>query len=1058
MTTPSDRTRPTEGESGAGQKNGADGQKTSVAASGQGNEPCGTDAHPATPPSDASTVAENHTYQAEGSSEKGGEGAGYAITDDRYRVIGLHARGGIGQVLLAVDSDLSREVALKEILPSLADDEASRRRFLLEAEITGRLEHPGVVPVYALGKSADDRPFYVMRFIRGESLKEAIEAFHTERQEKSQVTRFRSLKFRQLLQRFVDVCNTIAYAHSRGVLHRDLKPSNVMLGPYGETLVVDWGLAKVVGRQEADFPGEATLRPNSGSGSTETQAGIAIGTPAYMSPEQAEGRLQSIGPATDVYGLGATLYSLLTGKPPVVDVSIDRILSRVRSGSIDPPGNVVPNVPRALAAICMKALSLRPEDRYASPGVIAREIEHWLADEPVEAWPESWLSRTARWGRRHRTAMTASGFVMVMATAMLGAGTILLSQANSRILDEQRLANGQRDIANRQRDLARENFDKARNAVNAFLTLVNEDPHLNRPGLEPIRQKLLRSALPYYEDFIRQRADDPTLRLELAEAYRVAGEISGQIDSRGPARERLGRAIGSYDEILGQSPGSKSASIGLARALVAIAYFEVFDDDHAKAETSTARAIEILEAYAAAYGTDPESGRLLGRAYDLRSINQSLQGDLKYAISLSDKAVDRLEATVQSFPADSPTKRVLGRALNNRAATLLLLGKFDESLAAFERSAVMLRNLLKDEPDEAVATISLARVMTNIARVQIALGRFQEALTRSGEVSDLVKKLLGSSPDMNETIGLYVDLADRRALALSELGRTEQARDLLRECLGKEKEIIDKGVLNDDLRETFADAWWTLALIEARQGAFDRADSAFDKAEAYFAELVANNSDQTYLSQRSSAREDRVRMRPIPAEPESIENRLKMQQEILAERESRLASGTDPESRKTEIARALVRLAETLIARDADRFDPAPLERALALIDEVEIARPRSLEIRRIRADALRAMARYRIRSGKREEGLKNIDAALKAVENASAEDPAYLYDLVVIHAAAMEAAGKNRADAYARHSEAAVQAAKKAIESGFDDFPRLRVDPDLAPISEDPAFRALLR
>lgn len=986
------------------------------------------------------------------------EDSGLVFSDERYRVIGLHARGGIGQVLLAIDNDLSREVALKEIQPTLADDEASRRRFLLEAEITGRLEHPGVVPVYAIGKSDADRPFYVMRFIRGESLKEAIEAFHQNRRENPKADAYRSLAFRQLLHRFVDVCNTVAYAHSRGVLHRDLKPSNVMLGPYGETLVVDWGLAKVVGRQESDFPGEATLRPHSGSGSSETQAGIAIGTPAYMSPEQAEGRLESIGPATDVYGLGATLYSLLTGKPPVVDVSIDRILSRVRSGTVEPPGSIVPNVPRALAAICMKALSLRPDDRYASPGLIGREIEHWLADEPVLACPESWLSRMARWGRRHRTAMAATGIVLVIATGMLSVGTILLSQANSRILDEQRLANIQRDIANRQRDLARENFDKARDAVNAFLSLVNEDPHLNRPGLEPIRQKLLRSALPYYEDFIRQRADDPTLKLELAEAYRLAGEISGQIDSRGPARDRLGRAIASYDEILGQSPDSKSAAIGLAKALVAIAYFEVFDDDHAKAEMSTSRAIELLEDYAAAYGPDAESGRLLGRAYDLRSINQSLLGDLKSAISLSDKAVDRLETTVQTFPADSPTKRVLARALNNRAATLLLLGRFDDSLVAFERAAVMLRNLLKTEPDEAVATISLARVMTNVARVQIALGRFQEALERSGEVSDLVKKLLASSPDMNETIGLFVDLADRRALALSELGRTKEARVLLSECLGREKEITDKGVLNDDLRETFADAWWTLALIEARQGSFESAEIAFDKAEAYFAELVANNADQTYLSQRSAAREDRIRMRPMPADAESIEKRLRAQREILAEREARLASGTDIESRKTEIARGFVRLAETLMARDGERFDPAPLHRALALIDEVALARPRSLELRRIQSEALRALARHRIRTGKPEEGLKNIEAATKAVEQASAEDPSYTYDLIVTHAAAMEAAGKNHAEAYARHAAGAIQATKKAIESGFDDFPRLRVDPSLATLREVPAFRDLIR
>ena len=160
-----------------------------------------------------------------------------------YRILRPHARGGLGEVFVAEDAELNREVALKEIQGAHADDPASRGRFLLEAEITGGLEHPGIVPVYGLGTYADGRPFYAMRFIRGDSLKEAIERFH--KADPPAGTRAsRALALRQLLRRFVDVCNAVAYAHSRGVLHRDLKPGNIMLGKYGETLVVDWGLAK----------------------------------------------------------------------------------------------------------------------------------------------------------------------------------------------------------------------------------------------------------------------------------------------------------------------------------------------------------------------------------------------------------------------------------------------------------------------------------------------------------------------------------------------------------------------------------------------------------------------------------------------------------------------------------------------------------------------------------------------------------------------------------------------------------------------------------------------
>src|SRR5262249_17179918 len=235
--------------------------------------------------------------------------ASYAVgtaTSDgqRFRVLRPHARGGLGAVFVALDTELHREVALKQILDAHADDPTSRQRFVLEAEVTGGLEHPGIVPVYGLGTYSDDRPYYAMRFIRGDSLKEAIERFHTDEALKSDSGR-RWLELRKLLRLFLDVCNAIDYAHSRGVLHRDIKPGNVNVGRHGETLVVDWGLAKATGRADPSS-GERTLMPSSASGSAETLPGSALGTPAYMSPEQAEGDLDRLGLRSDVYSLGAT--------------------------------------------------------------------------------------------------------------------------------------------------------------------------------------------------------------------------------------------------------------------------------------------------------------------------------------------------------------------------------------------------------------------------------------------------------------------------------------------------------------------------------------------------------------------------------------------------------------------------------------------------------------------------------------------------------------------------------------------------------------------------------
>ncbi len=294
------------------------------------------------------------------------------------RSLRSHARGGLGEVFLALDRELNRQVALKELQPYHAHNPASQSRFLLEAEVTGRLEHPGIVPVYGLGRYPDGRPYYAMRFIEGETLKAAIQRFHGA-DTRSQDPRERELAFQRLLRSLIAACNAVAYAHSRGVVHRDIKPENIMLGPFGETLVVDWGVAKTrsdFGGDQADASGVAP----SGSDSSLTRPGAAVGTPRYMSPEQALGEVETVGPASDVYGLGATLYCLLVGHAPFPDGDITEVLDRVGRGIFPSPRRLVRSLDPALEVICLKAMALKPKDRYASPLELAEAIEAWLAD------------------------------------------------------------------------------------------------------------------------------------------------------------------------------------------------------------------------------------------------------------------------------------------------------------------------------------------------------------------------------------------------------------------------------------------------------------------------------------------------------------------------------------------------------------------------------------------------------------------------------------------------------------------------------------------------------
>ena len=217
-----------------------------------------------------------------------------------------------------------------------------------------------------------------------------------------------------------------------------------------------------------------------------------------MSPEQAEGNLERLGPRSDAYSLGATLYCLLTGQPPYAGDDPGAILRAVQQGEFRRPRQLDPTTDRALEAVCLKAMALKPEDRYGSPRALAEDIERWMADEPVSAWREPMARRARRWGRRNRTVVaTAAAAVLV---ALAGTGAVLAVQTRANL--DLRAANEQ---TRQERDLARQNFELARRPVDDYLTRVGQNPLLKEQGLHELRQELLGAALTYYRDFLRQR-------------------------------------------------------------------------------------------------------------------------------------------------------------------------------------------------------------------------------------------------------------------------------------------------------------------------------------------------------------------------------------------------------------------------------------------------------------------------------------------------------------------------------------------------------------------------
>ncbi|MBU1409977.1 protein kinase [Myxococcota bacterium] len=329
--------------------------------------------------------------------------------DPRYVVQRELGRGGMGRVLLVFDDRIKRSVALKEMLTAEMAESgrksgASSRmnRFLREVRLSGHLEHPSIVPVYDMGESGD-QAFYTMRYLQGASFAAALKACSTLDQRLLTLPNFR------------DVCNAIAFAHSKNVIHRDLKPDNVILGDFGETMVVDWGLAKMQGdSHEVDLRLAEEIRHlQEDDDAGKTQFGTTIGTPAYMAPEQAMGQLDRIDHQSDIYSLGAMLYELLTGAPPFAGGAVAKVLLRVVTEAPRPVRELVPEAPAELCAIAEKALQKDKQDRYATCSEMTRDLTAYLSGEKVGSYQYSSWELVRRFVRRNRVLVAAAALVLL---------------------------------------------------------------------------------------------------------------------------------------------------------------------------------------------------------------------------------------------------------------------------------------------------------------------------------------------------------------------------------------------------------------------------------------------------------------------------------------------------------------------------------------------------------------------------------------------------------------------------------------------------------------------
>ena len=782
------------------------------------------------------------------------------VTHSSFQVLRSHARGGLGEVLIAHDSQLGRNVALKFIQAPYDRDPVRRKRFLREAEITGKLEHPGIVPVHGFGVDANGRPCYSMRFIEGETLQTAIERFHHDQPQKS--NRENNIALRNLLQRFISVCNTIAFAHSRGYIHRDIKPSNIMLGSFNETLVVDWGLAKQL--QPSNSSGETDTNVVSNAIVAEEEASLSInnsdeqltrhggilGTPAFMSPEQAHG-ISDLTPASDNYSLGATLYSLLVGRSAFSGENVAMLLERVRAGQFLAPRQLAPSLPVALEAITLRAMSTELSSRYASAIDLAVDLENWLADEPVSVHRGNVLDRSLRWARRHRlvvASVAAASIVAVLSLIVqviqITNSNVLLKQANQResqasakalsqaelAADNARLADEQSGLAlsilqnviqDIQRDLAkvpssqrvRKNLlQKSMQGLNAVADSVDKRPIIDRNKMLAHRdlgdvflligsdggdtssenaQRHFKAALDIAEELLVAKPTDAVARADLATVYERMATITSQLSSARDSEDFATKSLAIRQKLAEESPDDLTNQRLLANEHNRCGDFYVKDRSITKATLHYDEALMITRQLMSRSPDDTSIGR--EHLFALNNVGKSRRRQRQWdeAISLYAESLALNRQRYAATPDDPLAQLDLAYTLASFGKTFANQGKYGEVEPYYREALELSEHRSKRDPTNAKIERELMAAHERMGDLMVKLNRIESVQVHHLEMQRLALKLSDADPEDRSALRALAIAHHRVGDLLLLQDRPEQALIQFRESLRISRRLAD---------------------------------------------------------------------------------------------------------------------------------------------------------------------------------------------------------------------------------------------------------------------------